>query len=679
MRFVKSLRLVQTSCPISHRSARCPLKKTFNHLMSGIVFLSIASFQLTAAAAKPPLTTEQQAFLDAYQAIKLNDRKAIAHYKNQLQDHPLYPYVLYHDYRLRLHSTPPVVIKNFIHTYQESYLSDALYTRWLEHLAEQKQWSTYLNVYKPQISQNAQCYQIQALVHDKQLSTALSLAEPIWLNSTELSTACQPVDTLLRTHNKLTGSMVWARINLAMNKQRTTLAKALSKDLSQSEQKMFNEWLKVYQNPSLIEKPLPSHITPLIKKQIFTQAIDRLTSKDRSLAQRSLEAYHLQYGLSSDQYQTLARKIALHTAYRYAPEAKKLLNDVNITDSKSSDSLRWQAQIAIKESDWPGLLEVIALMETEEQDSKKWLYWKARALESLQQLKEANNLYRTLAQQRNYYAFMAADRLNLDYQFNAKPIQPLEPKVLLKKYPELLRIQELLAIDWPLSTRREWYHLLNKADPDELQAVALLASEWQQHNQAIRSLAKAKNWDALNIRFPTPYNEPVMQNAKRNGIDAAWIYGVMRRESAFSEDIKSPVGATGLMQLMPKTAKYMSQKISSKNVSYKNLTEANSNIELGSAYLSYLSQKYSGNKVLATASYNAGPNRVDIWIPKVGSLPADQWIDSIPYSETRAYVKAVLEYTTIFNSLLTKKYTRLKDVMPDIGSQPILKTDASHP
>ncbi len=656
------------------------LKKTcLQLLVLFAVFSGLISYQSSAFALNKTLSTDQQAFLDAYEAIKQNDRIAIAKYKTQLQDYPLYPYVLFHDYRLHLGNTPSTLIESFIERYKESYQSDSLYGKWLTYLARNKQWKQFSKIYKPQKGQDLQCFNIQALSHTKRLTEALRLATPIWQNTTILSSACKPLDRLMRKHKMLTGSMIWSRIHLAMKKHKLELAQKLSQDLSKEDQKMLHEWIKVYKKPSLVSKPLPKHIAPTVKKLIFTQGIRNLASKDPELAKKSLDKFHKQYGLNGDQYNILVRKIALRTAYRYAPQAKNLLNDVNTNGSKTEDTLRWQAQVAIKQSDWVGLLEVIELMETTEQQSKQWLYWKARSLEATQQIKEANELYRTLARQRNYYAFMAADRLNMDYQFNPKPIKKLQPDELLKKYPALLRIQELLALDWPLSTKREWYQLLNQVDKNELQAVAVLASQWKQHAQAIRSLAKAKSWDALSLRFPTPYNEPVMQNAKRNDIDAAWIYGIMRRESAFSEDIRSSVGATGLMQLMPKTAKYMSQKISSTNVSYKKLSEAKNNIELGSAYLSYLSQKYSGNKVLATASYNAGPNRVDRWIPSNTTLAADQWIDSIPFTETRAYVKAVLEYTTIFNSLLNQKYDRLKDIMPDIGSHPIQKTDPKHP
>jgi len=648
-------------------------------LLAVLLIVLLFSHSVQAQTDKSLLSSHQKDFLAAYKAIKRNDRQAIAQYKKKLKDYPLIVYLNYHDFRMHIGATPSKQIKAFIKNNQDNYLGDKLYTKWLVQLAGQKKWTTFLNNYRPQKSKNLQCYYIQALANRKQTAKALKLAKPIWQNSTELSKACRPIDKLLRNQKKLTGSMVWARIDLSMNKRKTKLAKKLSKDLSNKEKAMFDYWMKVYKKPSLVANPLPKTISSNIKKQIFTQGIRFLASKDPKLAHKSLNKFYKQYGLNKDQYAILKRKVALRTAYKYAPQASDLLDEVNGSSAQTKDTLRWQAQIALKNSDWAELLETIELMPEETQKDKQWLYWKARALEATQQQKEADDLYKHLAKQRHYYAFLSADRLKKPYQFNPNPVKKRDTKYLVKKYPELKRIQELMAIDWPLSAKREWYQLLNRVNKDELQAIAVLANQWDQHSQAIRSLAKARQWHDLGLRFPTPHKQPVMQNADKNKIDPAWIYGIMRRESAFSEDVKSPVGAVGLMQLMPKTAQYIGNKIGVKKVSYKDLTKANNNIELGSAYLSYLSDKYKGNKVLATASYNAGPNRVDRWIPKKGSLPADQWVDSIPFTETRAYVKAVLEYTTIFKSLLNKKYDRLEDVMPPIGKNTFKKTDPKHP
>ncbi len=641
----------------------------------------LPSFAMAQESEKA-LTQNQKDFLLGFKAIQRNDRHAIAEYKKKLKNYPLGIYLNYHDYRLHIADTPSKQIKAFIRQNKDSYLSDKLYQHWLTHLANKKQWTTYLNNYKPQKSLTQQCYHIQALANRKQLSKALELAKPIWENNTKLNKACKPLDKLLRKHKKISGSMIWNRIRLAMNKRQTKLAKTLSKDLSKPQQKMFDYWLKVYKKPSLVTKPLPKSIVPVVKKDIFTQGIRYLASKDPKLAKRSLEKFYKQYGLNKDQYSVLKRKVALRTAYKYAPQAASYLDEVNNSSAKSEDSLRWQAQVALKNSDWASLLETIELMPEEMQEQKQWRYWKARGLEASgdkNAVTAAKDIYRSLARQRHYYAFLAADKLGIAYQFNPNPVKQRDTKYLINKYPELTRIQELIAVDWKISAKREWYHLLNRADNDELQAIAVLASQWQQHAQAIRSLAKAKQWNAIDLRFPVAHKGPVMQSADKNNIDPAWIYGVIRRESAFAEDIRSPVGAIGLMQLMPKTAKYIGRKIGVNNTSHKDLIKAENNIELGSAYLSYLSDKFNGNKVMATAAYNAGPNRVDQWTPSSGSLPADQWIDAIPFTETRNYVKAVLEYTTIFKSLLNKKYDRLKDIMPPISNQAVKKTDPNHP
>jgi soluble lytic murein transglycosylase len=656
-----------------------PSNTLANIVFTSVLFLSIL-LPPSVQASNPELTANQKDYLAAYKAIKRHDRKAIAKYKKKLKNYPLYVYLEYHDNRLNLKSTPFKQIKAFIKNNKDNYLGDKLYTKWLVSLAGQKKWTTFLKNYTPQKSQNMQCYYIQALANRKQLSKALKLAKPIWQSNTNLSSACKPLDKLIRDNKKLTGSMLWTRIELAMLKRKTKLATKLSKDLSVKEKAMFSYWMKVYKKPSLVSKALPKTLSSSIKKKIFTQGVRLLASKNPKLAHKSLNRFYKQYGLNKDQYEVLKRKVALRTAYRYAPQARGFLNEVNGTKAKTKDSLRWQAQVALKNSDWATLLETIELMPTEMQRDKQWLYWQARGLEATKQENEANDLYKKLAKQRNYYAFLAADRLNKPYQFNPNPVIKRNTKYLIKKYPELQRIQELMAIDWPLSAKREWYQLLKRVNRDELQAIAILANQWEQYSQSIRSLAKAKKWHDLDLRFPTPHKGPVMQNADKNKIDPAWIYGIMRRESAFSEDVKSPVGAVGLMQLMPKTATYIGNKIGVKKVSYNDLSKAKNNIELGSAYLSYLNDKYAGNKVLATASYNAGPNRVDRWIPKQGSIAADQWVDSIPFTETRAYVKAVLEYTTIFKSIMNKKYDRLADVMPPIGSSnKIKKTDPKHP
>lgn len=634
------------------------------------LFLLIPLSSLSSQShAQDQLTLEQQAYIDAYEAIKRNDRTAIAKYKKQLQNYVLYPYVLYHDYRVNIEHTPPRVIEFFLSRYKDLYLSDKLRNHWLKHLAKEGHWKTYLEHYKPQKSTALKCNFYHASFQhgtEQQKKTAIKDAQQLWQTLTSVPQACVTVENHLRNQKKFTAQMVWNRVTTLIQKKNYSRAQEVAKDLSSSDQAIVKNWIKIVRNPKLTAKEI-TVIKGYARKEAFMQGVRYLASQDPQLAKDSLDKFSAQYGLSNKQYRDVQRRIALRSAYRYKDEAKELLLDVNTNGERTEDTLRWQAQIAIRNSRWFDLLDTIELMSAEEQQDKQWLYWRARALDERGDQKTANKLYQQLAKMRNYYGFLAADRINADYRFNPEPKEDLDQAALVKKYPALQRIKELIAIDWVKTARVEWYHFLPTVDSNELIAIGTLAKHWKQYPHAIRSMALAKEWDHINLRFPTPHKQPVMENAKKNDIDPAWIYGIIRRESAFNEDIRSSAGAVGLMQLMPKTAKYIGKRIGSKNTSVYALTEAKNNIQLGSAYMSYLAEKYNGNKVLATAAYNAGPHRVKQWTQNLDNLPADQWVDSIPFTETRNYVKAVMEYTTVFNSLLHGKYARLRDQMPIIG------------
>ncbi|CAN8139103.1 soluble lytic murein transglycosylase [uncultured Thiomicrorhabdus sp.] len=642
--------------------------------ISSLLILIALTLYSTNAAAQDNLSIEQKAYVNAYEAIKRNDRPAIATYKKQLQDYALYPYVLYHDYRVNIEHTPPRVIEFFLKRYQNLYLSEKLRTHWLKHLAKQKQWKSYLKHYSPQSSKSLQCHFYNASFKfgtTQQKAVAVAESQQLWQNLTSVPNACVAVEDYLRNNKKFTAQMVWNRITMLIQKKQYSRAEKVAKDLSNSDRAIVANWIKIVRNPKLTTQSI-TNISGFARKEAFMQGVRYLASQDPILAKQSLDQFSEQYGLSKKQYQDIERKIALRSAYRYKDEAKDLLLEVNQNGDRTEDTLRWQAQIAIRNSRWIDLLDTIELMDKSDQQDKQWRYWRARALEKQGDKQTAQKLYQELAKLRNYYGFLAADRINADYRFNPEPKEELDQKALIKKYPALQRIKELIAIDWVKTARVEWHHFLPTVDSNELIAIGTLAKQWKQYPHAIRSMALAKEWNQIDLRFPTPHKQPVMENAKKNDIDPAWIYGIIRRESAFNEDIRSSAGAVGLMQLMPKTAKYIGKKIGSKKTSVYALTEAKNNIQLGSAYMRYLSEKYNGNKVLATAAYNAGPHRVTQWTKNLTTLEADQWVDSIPFTETRNYVKAVMEYTTVFNSLLHGKYARLRDQMPLIGNEATL-------
>lgn len=630
------------------------------------------------------LTQPQRDFLHGYSAIKHNDRKQILKYKKKLKGYPLEPYLTYLDFNRNLKNTPSSAILQFINTHQKTHFAHRLQTKWLRHLGKTKQWALYNQHYdaKIQASNDLACYKIQADIkqaNTQKLSTQhLAQIKKQWIIGRPLSNACKPLDTLLRKHKKLTGTMLWQNIILAVKKRQISFATRLSQDLSSKERQIYQAWLKYDKNPSLLSKGLPQKMPIVVKKAAFKQTLIRLARKDAVKANGLLKKYAKSVKLTPHEIAALKRQISLRLAYGYKPEAKSFLYEVNQSEA-SKTTLRWQLQVALKNSDWATILETYELVSPEEQTKNKWQYWLARSLAVTGKKAQAEKIFKKLANKRNFYGFLSADRLKQDYKFNPKSSKKIDTTFLIAKYSQLPRIKELMAIGWMTNANREWHHLLTHVHPNDLNAINYLALDWKQHNVAIRGAAKAKDWNNIDLRFPTPHKGPVMKAASKNKIDPAWVYGIIRRESAFAKDIKSSVGATGLMQLMPKTAKYIGQKLGVKSSKYRDLTNANSNIALGSAYLSYLNKKFHDNRILATAAYNAGPHRVDKWIPKNKLIPADQWVDSIPFSETRKYVKAVMEYTIIFQSLLNKKYNRLENYMPPIGKPSIADFKGKQP
>lgn len=650
--------------------------RTLKLLLLLFAVLSLSVHQALAAVDPAKLSDNQKKFLDAYEAIKANDRPLISKYKSQLKNYSLYPYLTYLDYKYHFKDTPNRAIEAFLNNTLNSPLPFFLKAKWLHHLAQTDQWDMYLKHYQENEyrSVSLKCYFIQASIARKKTGQAKPKAQTLWQTHIALPKACRPVIRFLRKEKLITGSMVWSKARLAMEKGKLNQAKKIGRDLSETGRRSLNFWIATYKTPKKVTRAIPAYISPVVRQAIFMQGIQRLAYSEPELALKTLEQRAAQYGLNQQELADLQSRISLRFAYQYHPKASTYLAKIDQA-SKNEKTLDWELQVAIRESNWVSYLDLYALLPEKQQHETRWRYWKARALSELNQTQKAQPIFKALAQKRNFYGFMAADRLNQPYQFNPTPSQKKSLSKMAQKYPQLKVIQELIAINWKLSLKREWYHLLDHIDENDFEAIANFMSDWNQHNLAIQTISKVKKWDDLSLRFPTPYKQPVLQAANKNTIDPAWVYGVIRRESAFSPNISSSVGAVGLMQLMPKTARYIGRKLGFKKRQYTRLTSPESNIKLGSAYLSYLHKKYNGSRVLATAAYNAGPHRVDQWIPKDTIMSADQWIDTIPFSETRAYVKAVLEYTTIFKSMLNKKYDRLENFMHPIG---LPKTLSAH-
>jgi soluble lytic murein transglycosylase len=242
---------------------------------------------------------------------------------------------------------------------------------------------------------------------------------------------------------------------------------------------------------------------------------------------------------------------------------------------------------------------------------------------------------------------------------------PEEISAMLAR-PGIQMAQELYQMGQVTDARRQWIWTMRRMNNRDLAVAAVIAQQWGWHDRAILTVAKSDHQDDLELRFPLLYRDVIETNASEAGIDPSWVYGVVRQESAFVADARSSAGALGLMQLMPATGKLTGRKLNIPIRNNRALLNIENNLRLGAGYLKEVLGRNKGNQVLATASYNAGPNRVSSWMPQ-RSMEADIWVELIPYSETRDYVKNVMSYTTVYDHRLGSRPERLRNRMTDIA------------
>jgi soluble lytic murein transglycosylase len=272
----------------------------------------------------------------------------------------------------------------------------------------------------------------------------------------------------------------------------------------------------------------------------------------------------------------------------------------------------------------------------------------------------ARREFEALAQLRDYYGFLAADHIDQPYALADRPAE--------QRHLDALNMNQAVSFARALFdvgdlnlARLQWAFATRAMSEDELVSVALLAHQWGWHDRAIFTMARAKYWDDIAARFPLAHKSEITELARQAGLNPAWVYGVIRQESAFVNDARSGVGALGLMQLMPATAKRVARRQKVKWRGRETLLKPEVNVRLGSAYLSELFSQCGSHAALATASYNAGPKRVKRWLPKVEPMDAQLWIETIPFAETRQFTKNVFAFTAVYEKLLGRKTRRLSD------------------
>lgn len=602
---------------------------------------------------------QQWEFKEAQRAFLTKDKKTFNSLLTKLEaaNYPIAFYLRSLDLKANLDKSKE--IKKFILDHPDSSVTETLRQTWLKHLAQKKEWPTFLAAYTPQTDTALQCYHLQAQFETQQSSSAtLEAARTLWLLGKPHPDECNPLFTYLSEKGVLNGALHWQRTQLAMQNGTTDLVTSLAKNLTDVEQQTVAKWQAVREKPAKELEDFSLPPAAPFAKEVLLYGLERLAKEDSKQALETWCRYEQRYDLLAEEDgEKTFRYLAMKAAQQNLPNAGEWLAKIDNT-LINEDVQQAQLQTALAHADWAAVLTLTQPLLTAE--DLKWRYWHARALDQSDQTKEARPILEALAKERHYYGFLAAQHLQLPYAFKSQPLELSEElKTQLLARINVSRARELHAVGLTELARQEWQIVLETLTVEELKGAALLARQWGWYDRAIVTATKIKAFDDLALRFPTPYYDTVSTLAEAQHLDTALVYAIMRQESAFQTDSRSTANALGLMQMLPTTAKEVAGKLGVKFKEENDLFNPELNIRLGTGFLRSLLDKFKGNRVLAIAGYNAGPSRAKQWASERACLETDIWIERIPFKETRDYVQRVLSYAPIFEFQWIKDATQV--------------------
>ena len=613
--------------------------------------------------------------LDMAQAFKAGKSQRLSEMLPRVRGHILEPWAAYWELRTRLETARESEITGFLQRYQGTYQEDRLRNDWLLLLGQNRQWNRFVVEapnYRMKDDPQVRCYTLAMEQVVAQVDMAREVGA-LWLAQKDSDDACAYAARVHRDKQLLSDELIWQKARLAMANQRPRgVQQALDMVSPQSASRLNTLSIK----PEFFL----THTTP--SEQVETQelvvlALIKLAQTDITAAAELLDQRWSAY-LSPPQRDWAWASIGAQAAQKLSDDAVAYFARAKPAGMADAQ-LVWYARAALRLGDWTRVLAAIAAMSPETAAQPVWQYWRARGLlagnlgEAAQQ--HAHTLLEGIAGLRGFYEMLALEELGLPIvpPPTPEPLTDLE-KATAQANPGLQRA--LAAINLGLRSEgvREWNYSTNMHTPGgmnerELLAAADLACRWEVWDRCINTSERTKTQIDLTQRFPMPHKQAVVERSKAIGLDPAYVYGLIRQESRFIVEARSGVGASGLMQVMPATARWTAKKIGLTGYKPQQLTERDTNIAIGTGYLKLVLDDFAGSMPLAAAAYNAGPSRPRAWRGQSGApnLEAAIWAESIPFTETRDYVKKVLANTTIYAAMLSGKTQSLKAKLGKVG------------
>lgn len=627
-----------------------------------LLALALAPLALPARPL-PPQTrtlTEGEIFLAARAAARAGDYDKVARYDEQLQGNLLEPYLESWLLRPRLEDAPAEDVRAFLARQQGSVLAEQVRRDWLKVLGKTQQWELFRAEHPLLVNDDndTACYALQARWAQNDAS-ALEEVRAQWFAPRELPDGCVPLAEALIARGQFTDRQVWQRIRLLLEAGAVSAAWRTAAYLPASEALDRGHLYAAAAGPKrfLDEK---RNLSQRAVREVTMFALQRLARSNAAEA-AFIWTSKLRAKFSTEEQGYVWGQLALQAARQNLPEALKWYGQAEAAQAQlSEEQLAWRLRAALRQGDWSEVRISAQMMSPQQRSDPAWIYWDGRAAQALGNGAEARTLFARIADGHDFYAQLAAEELGRTFAVPPKSYTPTAAEVAaIAGAPGFQRSLALYQLGQRVDAAREWIWSIRGMDDKQLLAAAEFARQNEMFDRAINTADKTQVLHDFSVRYLAPYREALGESARAQQLEEAWVLGLVRQESRFISEIKSSAGAAGLMQLMPATAKWVARRIGMQDYSWARVTDAGVNATLGTYYLRHVLDDLDGNPVLAAAAYNAGPGRARKWRaarPLEGAIYAE----TIPFNETRDYVKKVMNNTMYYAAMLGSPMRSLK-------------------
>jgi soluble lytic murein transglycosylase len=634
-------------------------------LFAAVVLAPFAALAGTQGIALPK--DPEARFLAARDAFRAGERVRLTRLVESLRGEELAPWAEHWQLRLRLEENSAEGVPEFLDREAGAYVAEKLRAEWLRQLGKAQEWQRFQQEYSSLVQPDAElvCYAERARLARQQDVSALDEARANLLAALELPEACQPLTERLVAEGRLTGDDLWARMRRLLENKKYAAAKQFARHLPHGQAPEARTLDAIADAPARYLARLPAGFaSSRLGREMALFAVQRMARNDPAAAATQWRAIEDRYAEADQGYAW--GQIAWQAALRHLDEASAWYRQAT-GSALTEEQLAWKVRAALRRLDWPTVIQSVGEMPPAMAAQPDWTYWLGRALAAQGRRDEAKLLYQRISGLPNFYGSLAGEELGQPVVVPPRAAPPTAEELeLAMQNPGLRRALALLATDLRIEGVREWAWTLRGMDDRQLLAAAELARRHSVFDRAINTADKTLAEHDYGLRYLSPFRDQVEPKARELALDSGWVYGLMRQESRFVMDARSSAGAKGLMQLMPTTARWVAKKIGLADYHPGRVAEMETNVMLGTNYLKMVLEGLDNHPVLASAAYNAGPGRARKWRadrPLEGAIYAE----TIPFNETRDYVKKVMSNSVYYSALFEGRPQSLKPRLGIIG------------